>query len=180
VKRRNCLVGTALSACLLASVVAGTATAATGSHGGSGTNAPKTTKTTKVTCSTSISIAIANGDTQVLPPVAQGDEYGTARCNKVLGSGVQRDVFNVPASGDSMATYVLYFGAGSLKGTYDLTAQSGGFNFLATDWTGTLKVLAGTGAYKGVTGTGTMTCSTLDGIHTTCTDKLKLKGLSAG
>jgi hypothetical protein len=174
VKRRNCLVGAALSACLLASV-AGTATAAS-----SKSSSSKSSGGTKVSCATNTSIAIANGDTQVLPPVAQGDEYGTASCNKVFGGGVQTDSFNVPASGDTVAKYVLYFGAGSLKGTYDLTPQSSNLNFLATTWMGTLKVLGGTGAYKGVTGTGTMTCSSQDGIHTTCTDKLKLKGLTAG
>jgi len=39
-----------------------------------------------------------------------------------------------------------------------------------------MKVLSKrTGTLSGITGTGTMTCKTLDGIHTTCTDRLKLK-----
>jgi hypothetical protein len=36
-------------------------------------------------------------------------------------------------------------------------------------------VTGGSGSYNGVTGTGTMKCKTLDGVHTTCTDKLELK-----
>jgi hypothetical protein len=162
VKRRIGLVGAALSVCLVASV-AGTATAAS-------------TSLTKVKCSTSTSISIASGDTGVSPPVSQGSEYGTASCGKLLGGGVQKDRFTVPTSGDTVAKYALFFGAGTLRGTYDLTpTQPSALNFLETDWTGTLKVLAGTGAYKGLTGTGTMVCKTLDGIHTACTDTLKLK-----
>ena len=40
-----------------------------------------------------------------------------------------------------------------------------------------LTITGGTGTYAGAKGVGTMTCKTLDGIHTTCTDKLKLKQL---
>lgn len=135
----------------------------------------KAAPTTHVKCSTNTSIAVASGDTDVLPPVQQGSEYGTASCGK-LGRGVQSDSFNVPDSGDTIAKYWLYFPTGAVHGTYDLTPQPGTqVNFLETDWTGTLKVLGGTGAFKGAKGTGTMTCKTLDGIHTTCTDKLKLK-----
>ncbi len=160
-RRRICLVGAALSVCLLASV-AGTAIAASGKS------------MTKVACVTKTSISIASGDTGVLPPVAQGSEFGTVSCNKMFGGGVQKDTFTVPTTGDTMAKYALYFATGTIHGTYDLTPQSSSLNFLADNWTGTLKVLGGTGAYKGVTGTGTMACSSLDEIHTTCTDKLKL------
>lgn len=163
-RRRICLLGATLGVCLLASV-AGTALAAS-SKGGS---------TTKVRCSTNTSIIIANGDTGVSPPISQGTEYGTASCNKQFGSGVQKDSFTVPDSGDTVAKYTLYFSTGSIHGTYDLTPQSGSLNFLATSWTGTLKVLGGTGAFKGMTGTGTMNCGTQDGIHSSCKDKLKLK-----
>jgi hypothetical protein len=173
VRRRICL-GAALGACILASL-AGSAFAASGKS-----NSKSSSSSTKVHCATNTSIAVANGVTDVEPPVAQGSEYGTASCNKGLGAGVQKDTFNVPASGDTIAKYTLYFKAGSIHGTYDLTPQSSELNFLATSWMGTLKVLGGTGALKGVTGTGTMMCNSADGIHTSCTDKLKLKGFTAG
>lgn len=165
-RRLICLAGAALSVCPLA-LAAGNATAA---------SSKRRTPTKKVSCSTKTSIMIAGGDTSVSPPAAQGVEYGTASCGRLLGGGVQRDSFAVPASGDTVAKYTLYFRTGTLHGTYDLTPQSISLNFLATDWSGTLKVLGGTGVYKGVKGTGTMTCKTLDGIHTTCADKLVLKG----
>jgi hypothetical protein len=154
--------------------VAGTALAA------SSKSSAKATKATKVSCSVSTSIAVAKGQSDVLPPMAQGDEYGPAKCGSLLGAGVQKDSFTVPTSGDTVAKYVMYFNTGTIHGTYDLTPQSSSLNFLATSWTGTLKVLGGIGAYKGVTGTGKMKCGSPDGVHTSCTDKLKLKKLTAG
>ncbi len=168
-RRRICLVGAALSVCLLASV-AGTAIAAS-SH-----SSKSSAKTQKVKCSTGYSIAVADGQSGVLPPESSGTEYGTVRCGAPLGAGIQRDTFTVPTSGDTVAKYVMYFNTGSIHGTYDLTPQSSSLNFLATDWTGTMKVLGGTGAYKGAKGTGKMTCATNDGVHSNCTDKLKLSG----
>jgi hypothetical protein len=168
VRRRICLVGVTLSVCLLASV-AGTAVAASSKSSGK----------YKVSCSVSTTIAVASGQTDVLPPVAQGSEYGPLTCGK-LGSGVQKDAFTVPLSGDTVAKYTMYFGAGTIHGTYDISPQSSSLNFLASTWMGTLKVLGGTGAYKAVTGTGTMKCGSQDGIHVSCTDKLKLKNLTAG
>jgi hypothetical protein len=128
----------------------------------------------KVACTTNVGIMIAAGDTAVTPPVAQGTEYGTVNCGKLLGAGVQTDTFTVdPNSGDTVAHYTVYFSTGSVHGSYDLTPQESAFNFLETDDAGTIIVKGATGALKGVKGTGTITCQSLDGIHTTC--KLKLK-----
>ena len=160
-KRRICLVGAALSVCPLA-FIAGPATAASAKS---------------IACSTKTSISVANGQDNVLPPVSQGQEYGSAHCGGGLGGGVETDSFKVPLSGDTIAKYTIYLNAGTVHGTYDLTPESGSLNFLASTWTGTLKVLGGTGAYKGAAGTGTLACKSLDGIHTTCTDKLKLKSV---
>jgi hypothetical protein len=166
VRRRICLVGAALSVCPLA-FIAGNATAA---------STKSKSPVTKVACASKTSIMVANGDTGVSPPVSQGSEYGPVQCGGTLGRGILSDSFTVPASGDTVAKYTMYFHTGTVHGTYDISPQPGSLNFLETDWTGTLKVLGGTGAYKAVTGTGTMTCKSLDGIHTTCADKLKLKG----
>jgi hypothetical protein len=170
VKRRICLAGAALSLCPLA-LLAGSAGAATKAK-------PKTKSGggTKIVCSTQTSVTIPSGADNVLPPASQGSEYGSAHCAGPLGGGVQQDNFNVPASGDTVAKYWMYFHTGTVHGTYDLTPFGGtSQNFLETDWTGTMKIVGGTGAFKGATGTGTMTCKTMDGIHTNCTDKLKLK-----
>jgi len=161
--KRICLVGSAVAVCLLASV-AGTAIAASGKS-----------KTTKVPCSVKTTIVPAAGDSAVSPPASQGTEFGSANCGGGLGHGVQADSFTVPDSGDTVAKYTMYFATGSVHGTYDLTPQSSSLNFLATTWTGTMKVTGGTGTWKGVKGTGTMKCSSADGVHTSCKDHLKLK-----
>ena len=174
-KRRICLVGAALSVCPLV-FGAGSALAA-----GKTKSKTKVAKPTihHVVCKTATGIMIAAGDNTVLPPASQGVEYGAASCGTLLGGGVQKDSFTVPTSGDTIASFGMYFRTGTLHGTYDLTPQPGQLNFLETDWTGAMTVLSGTGADKGITGTGTMTCKTLDEIHTTCTDRLKLTVPSA-
>ena len=170
-KRRICLAGAALSLCPLA-FLAGTAGAA-----GTKSKNKSSGGGTKIVCSTKTSVMIPSGESSVSPPVQQGTEYGSANCGMPLGGGVQRDSFTVPASGDTVAKYWLYFRTGSVWGTYDLTPFGGtSQNFLETDWTGTMKVAGGTGAFTGATGTGTMACQSMDGIHSACTDKLKLKG----
>ncbi len=166
-RRRICAVGGTLSVCLLAFVASSAFAAGHKSH----------SATQKVTCKTKTSTMVPDGQSSVSPPEQNGTEFGKVHCAKLLGSGVQQDTFTVPASGDTMAKYWLYFRSGTLYGKYDLTPTGNSSSFLETDWTGTLKVLGGTGAYKGVTGVGTMACKTLDGIHATCTDRLKLKGM---
>jgi len=168
VRRRICMMGAVISAVPLTLGVA-PAMAATSKKA-----KPKPVETN---CTTTVGIMIAPGDTALTPPVASGHEYGTAVCGKVLGRGVQSDTFTTPDSGDTVATFTFYLRGGTIRGTYDLTPQEGGLNFLETDYLGTLTVKGGSGLYAGAKGTGTSTCTSLDGIHTTCHDKLKLAQL---
>jgi hypothetical protein len=59
--------------------------------------------------------------------------------------------------------------------TSNFTAMS----FEAQTWQGTVKVVGGTGLYKGIKSkkAGTMTCLSPDSVHLSCTQKLKLKPL---
>jgi hypothetical protein len=170
VRRRICMMGAVISAVPLTLGVAPAMAASSSAK----KQKPKPLETN---CTTNVGIMIASGDTGLTPPIANGHEYGTATCGKVLGHGVQTDTFTTPDSGDTLATFTLYFPGGTVHGTYDLTPQEGGLNFLETDYLGTLKVKGGSGLYHGVKGTGTSTCQSLDGIHTTCHDKLKLAQL---
>jgi hypothetical protein len=165
-----CLVGAALSTVPLALGVA----PAMAAQSSAKKQKPKPVNTT---CKTDVGIMVAAGDDSVTPPVASGHEYGTAVCGKALGHGVQGDTFRVPDTGDTLATFTLYLPGGTIRGKYDLTPQEGTFNFLETDYLGTLTVKGGSGLFQGAKGSGTMTCKTLDGIHTSCTDKLKLTQL---
>ena len=169
-KRRMCLVGATLSAVPLTLGVS----SATAAQSNAKKQKPKPVQTT---CKTDVGIMVAAGDNAVTPPVASGHEYGTAVCGKALGHGVQSDTFNVPDTGDTLATSTMYLPQGTIRGKYDLTPQEGSFNFLETDYLGTLTVKGGSGLFQGAKGTGTMACKTLDGIHTSCTDKLKLTQL---
>jgi hypothetical protein len=170
VRRRICMMGAALSAAPLALGVAPALAAK------STAKKPKP-KPVQTACTTNVGIMIPAGETGLTPPIAGGSEYGTAVCAKVFGRGVQSDNFTTPDSGDTAATFTLYFRRGTLRGSYDLTPQEGGLNFTETDYLGTLTVKGGTGLYQGAKGTGTMTCRSLDGIHTSCQDKLKLAQL---
>jgi hypothetical protein len=170
VRRRICLVGAALSAGPLTLGVAPALAAKSKAN----KQKPKPIVTA---CSTNVGIMIGAADTGVTPPVANGREYGTATCGKVLGPGVQSDTFTIPDSGDTVARFTLFFRSGELHGKYDLTPGEGSANFLESDFTGTMTVTGGSGAFFGAHGTGTMTCKTLDSIHTSCRDKLKLTQL---
>lgn len=169
-RRRICIVGVALGAsALVFGAVAAVAAVAAGGK-----------PVTKVTCTSHVGIVVATGDSTVTPPVKQGNEYGTVACGKRLGSGVQADGFTVPDSGDTLAHYQMYFPTGTIHGKYDLTPQEGSFggsSFSEADYVGKLTVTGGTGSFQGAKGTGTMVCKTLDGIHTRCTDKLKLTNI---
>ncbi len=165
---------------LAVGVALGTASLALGAISATAATKRAVKPLAKVSCVTSVGIMVAPGDSGVTPPVQQGAEYGGASCGKLLGNGVQADSFNVPDSGDVLSHYRLYFRTGTLHGSYDLVPQEGSFNgsnFSEVDYLGTLTITGGTGAYQGAKGLGTMTCKTLDGIHTSCTDRLKLTKL---
>jgi hypothetical protein len=170
VKRRICLVGAAVSVILMAFGVAGAMASKTK------TKTKTVTKPVAVVCHTKTTIVVPSGQTGVTPPVSQGSEYGIAGCGK-FGRGVQSDQFNVPDSGDTLATFTWYLPTGSIKGKYDLTPQEGTLNFLSVDYVGKLTILGGTGAFAGVKGKGpgTMVCQSPDSVHTSCTDNVKLK-----
>ena len=166
-KRRICVASVA--SCVTALTIGVPAVAAVHK-----TKKPVKPATVNVKCVTNVGIMVANGDSAVTPPVQQGSEYGTVHCGK-WGSGVQGDSFTVPDSGDTVADFTWYLRTGTVSGHYDLTPQEGTLNFLNATYDGTLTVTGGTGTFSGIKGTGTMTCATQDGIHTSCTDKLKVK-----
>lgn len=173
-KRRICLLGAALSVTPVAFGLA----AVTASSSFAKTAKPKKAAAVafRGTCQTNVSVMIPPGESGVTPPASDGSEYGTAVCGK-LGRGVQADRFTVPDSGDTLATFTWYLATGTVRGTYDLTPQQSSLNFTAVVYSGVLKVTGGTGAFAGAKGTGTMSCSSPDNIHTSCTDRLKLAKL---
>lgn len=175
VRRRICLVGAALAAC---SLTAGLAIAS--AAGANTVKASKKPVTFTVTCKTTVTTALPAGETQYTPPIQQGTDYGSVTCSGTrLRSGVQWDTWTIPDSGDTVGRFRQYFNAGTVHGTFDLTpgesAPPTQDNLAATNYTGTVSVLSGTGVYWGITGHGTSVCASPDDIHLSCTVKLKLK-----
>lgn len=148
------------------------------------TNEIRHVKTTKAkpkpikgTCSIAVSTATA-GDAGGAPTVAQqGLQYGSVGCSKELGRGVQADSFTTSPSGDLTGSLKQYFNTGSIHGTYVLTATDGqpSSTFTSISYTGVLTVMGGTGDYRQAKGAGTLTCSSADGMHLTCSETFKVK-----
>ena len=141
-------------------------------------------KGTKVGCKLSTSIAIPAGDTQLALPADSGNLYGSVSCAKALGAGLFGATFALQDSGDLTGKFKQFFGTGSLKGSFDLTPgdsqpPSPG-SFESQDYTGTATVAGGTGAYKGVTGTATLTCNSPDSVHMSCKETFHLLKLAKG
>jgi hypothetical protein len=141
--------------------------------------AAKKPTTVKETCKLSLTAQIPAGDTVITPGDPQGTQAGSVACGKLFGQGVQTDPYTATSSGDVDGTYKQYFATGTIHGVYDLTLTSQSAptttTFTAAGYTGTVSVAAGTGTYAGVKGKGTLTCSTSDSVHTSCTEHLKLK-----
>jgi hypothetical protein len=175
VVRRICLAALAITA---SSVAVATAVAPAGAKTHSKTTKPAPVKVIEK-CTVNESIAVPAGTDAVSPPVSSGQMYGTADCNKSFGKGVQSASLQLQDTGDLTGTWWHYGKTGAIWGTYDLTQSSSNpsnpASFDSASYTGVLKVVGGSGAFAGATGTGTSTCNTPDSVHVTCTEKLKFK-----
>lgn len=176
-KRRVCLIGTAIAVVPFA-VGISVATAASKS-----TTHKPTVKAVVLKCHMSLSTVPPAGSASVDQPPSDGAQYGTVHCGgPSFGFGVEKDTFKVPDSGDTVGSYVQYFGGGSIRGKFDLSPDEGGdvssTDFTSESWTGTVTVTHGTGALAKASGKkGTMNCTSGDSVHLTCTEKVKLKQL---
>jgi len=174
-KRRICLVGTAIAAVPFA-VGISVATAA------SKTTTPKpAVKAVVLKCHMSLSTVPPPGSAAVDQPPSQGAQYGSVHCRGgSFGFGVEKSTFKVPDSGDTVGSYVQYFGGGSIRGKFDLSPDESGdvssTDFTSESWTGTVTVTSGTGTLAKASGKkGVLKCTSGDSVHMTCTEKLKLK-----
>ena len=174
VKRRICLAGTALAVVPFA-VGISAATAAPQSA------APKGVV---LKCHISLGTVPPPGSPSVAQPPVNGAQYGTVHCaGASFGWGVEKDIFKVPDSGDTLGSYVQYFDGGSIRGKFNLAPQEGSGlisanSFSSESWTGTVTVVSGTGSLAKATGKkGELKCKSGDTVHLTCTEKLTLSQL---
>ena len=108
------------------------------------------------------------------PPGASGEDFGTVNCASVFGKGVQHDALTVTPTSPTTATvtgpFKQFFDTGTIHGTVNLTASATSAGVVT--YTGVADISGGTGAYKHVTGSAKVQCSSVDGgTHTTCTEK---------
>jgi hypothetical protein len=173
VRRRMCLVWSAIAAAPLVVGFGVTAAAAKGT-------AAKPVATLK--CHITLSTMPPPGSPAVDQPPSQGVQYGPVNC-RGAGSGVQGDTFKVPLSGDNVGSYVQYFGTSSIRGEFNLTPTEGSGSisqgsFESESWVGTLTVTGGTGQYAGAAGTkGVLKCTSGDTVHLRCTETMPLTKL---
>jgi hypothetical protein len=133
---------------------------------------------TKVTCIAQIVQQLPAGQTAMVPLPAQGTQAGSISCDKLFGAGVQADAFTQQDDGCNLGPYTQYFATGTIHGKLhlvpaDQTALSLA-TFARTNFAGTITVTAGTGAFQGARAKGTVTCTSPDSLHLTCTEKLNV------
>jgi hypothetical protein len=175
--RRISLVTAAVAICVLAFGVVGPAVA-----GAKSTHKAYHSKAVKITATCNkllLSDVVPAAETGITPPLASGTQFGTVGCGGKLGSGLAAASFTVQDTGDITGSIALYFGTGGIKGTYDLSQAANQplptpYTFGNADYTGTVKVTGGFGAYAKAKGTATFSCDTLDSVHYSCSERLKL------
>jgi hypothetical protein len=178
--KRLCLLCVALAGLL----TAGITTAASARPAAAGAKKPVKVKkapkpkpvVTKATCKLALATQPPADDTSITPGTT-GVQYGTANCGKVRG--VVSDTYTMDAAGDIIAPYTLWSKTGTLVGkmTLNPTEQVGPPSttpFTAQTYAGTATVTTGTGAWNKSTGKATVKCSTLDSVHYSCTESLKV------
>jgi hypothetical protein len=132
-------------------------------------------KPTRVDCSYEATTQIPDNQTETLPSTQQGQQWGSIYCSPI-GWGVRKDAFTVLNNGDVKGTFTAFFRHGTIRGKFAMSQGEGslGLSFQSTSYAGKVKVIGGSGPWKGVKGAGKTTCDSEDGIHFFCDDVLKL------
>ena len=173
--KRIVLTGAALAALFTAGIPAAATAAGSAHH-----TKKATTRTVTVheSCKLSLTTVAPAGSDGVEAGTTSGANFGNARCASAR-PGVARQMFAIDTAGDMSGKLQQWFATGSLSGTFQLTAQSSSApptanSFGKAAYAGKVTVSGGSGMMKGITGSGTMTCTTPDSLHYTCKEKLTL------
>jgi hypothetical protein len=131
---------------------------------------PKPKATTKtITCKANI--------VATKPLSDSADDFGTVSCSVPLGKGIQHDTSTLTSTSTSAGSFSgglkIFLNTGTVRGTFKLPFTVAAKKVVTYD--GTLKISSGTGEFAGVTGTGTITGTSQDGVHSDLTEKLTLK-----
>jgi hypothetical protein len=175
--KRICLLGATIAAVLIIGVASALAATSTASKGGKKSKTPSTV-TAKVSCASALLLQVPPGATDVSPASQDGTEMGTTTCSPV-GKGVEVQSFTTEDSGDVAGKWQAWFSTGTVFGTFTMTPSDNTpptttTSFSQASYTGTFIVKGGAGAYAKATGNGTLSCSTTDAVHFSCTQKGKV------
>lgn len=193
--RMRSMVAVGISSALAAAAVAAQAPADTSSRPIPPPPAGKTTPTplhkhqhkhkqrTPVTCTLNLFAIIKQ-------PAPTAANFGTTRCSAGLGTGVQQDSSTTtrtsPTTGSFTGPFKMFFNEGTIYGTFTisfvttlepLATEPPSFAIRGVAYTGRLKVTRGSGRYRHVRGTGTLTGTSPDAVQTQLVEKLTLTGL---
>jgi hypothetical protein len=143
-------------------------------------NTPKP-KSISASCKLGVATVPPAGSTDATLQEPSGSLFGSVGCPGPMGRGVARVAFTLENSGDIDGSFWEYFGTGSVHGTFSLTpSQPPGLTpetFASEDYAGTVDVTGGTGAFKPALGKGTLTCTSPDSVHLSCTAAMKFTSL---
>jgi hypothetical protein len=174
--KRLCLLGMAVAGLL----TAGVSTAATAKV----KPAKPKSVTTKLSCKLTVVTQPPANDISITPGI-NGAQFGKVSCPGPIGGGVVSDTYTTATSGNVTAKYTTWFKGGTLGGQFKLIPTGGGQpsagnnTFGAQSYTGSATVTGGSGSWKTATGKATLTCSTADGVHLSCTESLKVTTTAA-
>jgi hypothetical protein len=135
------------------------------------------TKTKTITCNLTLFAIVPQ-------PAPTAANFGTTTCTKPFGLGVQQDssvtTRTSPTTGFFTGPFKMFFNDGTIKGTFRIafkTTLNAAYKIVAVNYTGTLKVRFGTGKFKKVKGSGTLTGISPDLVKSALRYKLRLSGL---
>jgi hypothetical protein len=144
-------------------------------------------KTRKVVCKLDLFATIPQ-------PAPTAANYGSTNCGKPFGFGVQKDSSTVTATslttGVFEGPFKMFFDTGTIKGRFRISyvttlappvAPATLPTLAGVDYTGTIVVTGGSGAWRRIRGGGTVTGHSPDAKRTSLTEMLTLSGFrSAG
>jgi len=139
-------------------------------------------KTRTVTCSLKLFATIPQ-------PAPTAANFGTTNCRKPFGFGVQKDSSTVTrtslTTGVFEGPFKMFFDTGTIKGTFKIAfvttlgppvPPSPLPTIAGVVYTGTVAVTGGTGAWRRIRGSGSVTGTSPDAKVTSLTEKLTLRG----
>jgi hypothetical protein len=135
-----------------------------------------TTKTTPLPGATTKNVTCREDIVATKAGSDNSENFGTVTCSTPFGKGLRHDTATLAAPVKTAGAFTggvkLFFNTGTLRGSYHLN-----FTILnkTVTYDGTVKITSGTGEFAGITGSGTTTGTSSDGVHGTITEKLTLK-----